>query len=59
MGDASFLDDKKKYMDPKTKRIYTGKQWKAFANRGIYDIFDANWFKNYIEVKEDHKVNKK
>ena len=55
MGDPSeFLDEKKHYMSP-WGTVYTGKGWAKVMNRSMYDIFNAEEFKSFIEVVRDKK----
>lgn len=58
MGDPTgILDEKKRYMNPETGGVFSGKAWLRVADRSRYDIFDAKRFKSFIEVRWD-KNNK-
>lgn len=55
-GDPTgILDEKKRYMNPETGGVFSGKAWLSVANRSMYDIFDAERFRSFIEVKWDKK----
>ncbi|MBS0625884.1 MAG: hypothetical protein JSS32_07535 [Verrucomicrobia bacterium] len=54
MGDPTgILDEKKRYMNPVTGAVYTGKGWLKVVDRSRYDIFDAEWLRSFIEVERD------
>ena len=56
-GDPTgILDEKKRYMNPETGGVFSGKAWLSVANRSKYDIFDAERFKSFIEIKRDKET---
>ena len=56
MGDPTgILDEKKRYMNPNSGSVFSGKAWLRVADRSHYDIFDAEKFKSFIEVEWDKK----
>ena len=43
-------------MNPETGGVFSEKAWLRDATPSRYDIFDAEMFKSFIEVKWDKKI---